>query len=679
MNLFFVKILPDNLMQALCDTLLHSLWQGLILSGLTAAIIVFTRKSSPSKRYNLLIGALMLFAAATVCTFALALKHTGTATALPVINHHYTAPVVTQVQTNYLPPVQKTTFTDSAIDYLNRNSATIVLIWFLIVCVRCLQLATGIQGIYYLKHRSIFKADEFWIKRLLQLANELGIRHAVRIAESGLAKVPMVIGHLKPLILIPAGLFTALPPEEIEAILIHELAHIRRADYLVNLMQSLLEILFFFNPAVLWVSALIKTERENCCDDIAVSRSSNKVNYIKALVSCQEFNASSPALAMALKGNKNHLKNRVTRIISNNNQSLNRIEKSLLAICLGATCLLAAAFTNAEKINKLVDHTVKVISHDDKTTKKEKTGLPPEPVNVKKEQTGKADSISNKLRVFKPAEIGNNTSMTVLNGPYISQLYKENGTLYQLNYRQKLLTSMQVNGKTIPNDKIPAYHSVIERIPNDSPSGYGEVHDAADDRAKAATQADVTPYYPDNNYQKALSRTDSALVSLKAQNSKITDKLNALGIQGKLNLLKDQRIADSITQAYKKEHSNYVKSAKNAYDPKSYIKSGSDYNKTPYTPETSEYKPYSALKDNERTDRMITELISDGIITTKDNLSFKISTSEFIVNGKKQPDAIYQKYKSRYVKNTNGEWSWMYNYDESTKRESNSVVNAPKD
>jgi bla regulator protein BlaR1 len=80
----------------------------------------------------------------------------------------------------------------------------------------------------------------------------------------------MVIGNLKPVILMPIGLLTALTTEEVEAILMHELAHIKRRDYLVNLLQSLMEIVFFFNPAVLWISQLIKAERENCCDDLAL-------------------------------------------------------------------------------------------------------------------------------------------------------------------------------------------------------------------------------------------------------------------------------------------------------------------------------------------------------------------------------------------------------------------------
>src|SRR6202000_1232488 len=98
-----------------------------------------------------------------------------------------------------------------------------------------------------------FAPDKFWKERTMQLACLTGVKQAIDILESGLAKVPMVIGHLKPIILIPVGMLAAVSPDEIEAIIIHELAHIKRRDYLVNMLQSLMEIVFFFNPAVLWI------------------------------------------------------------------------------------------------------------------------------------------------------------------------------------------------------------------------------------------------------------------------------------------------------------------------------------------------------------------------------------------------------------------------------------------
>lgn len=777
MEFSIFKLFPDNLVQALCDTLLHSLWQGVILSVITAVIIVSTRKASPARRYNLLIASLVLFTAGAVVTFALSLHYTPINTIVPVKHNNgiVSGAVDPVIPLNYHEPaVSQSSFKDKAISYFNHNSATIVLIWFMIVCARCLQLATGLQGVYYLRRRSIFNADEVWQNRVKQLASDLGIRRVVKIAESGLAKVPMVVGHLKPLILIPVGLLTAMSAEEIEAILVHELAHIRRSDYLVNLLQSLLEIVFFFNPAVLWVSSLIKTERENCCDDIAVSQSSSKVNYIKALVACQEYNRqSAPALAMALNGKNTPLKTRVTRIISNNNQSLNRMEKALLAICLVTAGLCTAAFTNAEKINKLVANTAKAVTNAGSAIKKEiLPGSKTQDIKKPVEPNAAAQADSNKkarLIVYKSKEIGEHTAVTFANNGYITRLYKENGVLYQFNYKGEVLSSMQVDGKPVNSRDMARYQAIIDQVPHEKRSQYGEIHDEADDKATT-----------DRTDNATMSRTDSATQLYKAQHpnsawslGKLDGKLSS---QQTLNGQKSLYSKDSTSRAYKKSANDYrlfagqfakqngvyvkkpmtykiypklsnserekaminelisdgiIQSANNLsfkISTRDFIVNGKRqpgdvYQKylsqfinelatpdgirawlynfddnakvedaiepeesvavkaaiAPVAKKTSGYdkSSYVKLKDDERRDKMISELMIDGIINSKNNLSFKISTSEFIVNGKKQSDDIYQKYKTRFVKNTAGVWSWTYNYDNAAKRESNTIVDEP--
>jgi hypothetical protein len=113
------------------------------------------------------------------------------------------------------------------------------------------------------------------------------------------------------------------------------------------MLQSVMEILFFFNPAVLWISKLIRTERENCCDDLAVAQDHNKVNYIRALVSCEEYKAFVPPYAMAFAGGRNTLLHRVKRMASNRNHSLNRLEKTILAVCLAGAGLFVMAFSAA--------------------------------------------------------------------------------------------------------------------------------------------------------------------------------------------------------------------------------------------------------------------------------------------------------------------------------------------
>jgi len=516
--------MENVIVKALCAMLVASVWQGLLLAMLTGTIVMLTRRSSPAKRYNLLLGAMLLFAITTGFTFTNAFI-SGDNSVSTVLQSHTLTIFNQAVATT--PVYVKTGFLENLSDYLLRNSGTIVLVWLLVVCARCLQLAMGLQDIYNLRRRHVYEVDRRWNERVALLSQKLGINQVVGLAESGIAKVPLVVGYLKPLILIPAGLLASLPVEAVEAILVHELAHIRRADYAVNLLQSLLEIVFFFNPAIWWLSSLIRAERENCCDDIAVTQSSSKVAYIKALVACQEYQqAVPPVFAMALKDNKKHLKNRVTRLISSRNHSLNRMEKSLLAITLITAGLFTVAFTNAKKIEKLVV----VAQH-------------------------KAAQIIRLPEVQASQKLAANYADTI----------------------KKL--------KKIANKKAIA---------------------ARADSAKAAAG--------DSLYRTAY-------------------------------------------------HATYP----------------STYHPAPaYDPSSPGYKAYVTVKDDVRKENIINDMLKDDIISTTDNLSFKISTDEFIVNGKKQPDEVYQTYKKKYVKLTTGEWSWMYNYDTAKKRESNTVTDNPK-
>ena len=117
---------------------------------------------------------------------------------------------------------------------------------------------------------------------------QLDIRRRVKLVESVLVRAPMVIGQLRPIIYIPLGLINHLPASEMEAVLLHELAHIRRYDYVVNMVQQVAECLLFFNPGFLWISSLLREERENCCDDIAIAHTRDRVEFVRALVRFKE-------------------------------------------------------------------------------------------------------------------------------------------------------------------------------------------------------------------------------------------------------------------------------------------------------------------------------------------------------------------------------------------------------
>lgn len=146
-----------------------------------------------------------------------------------------------------------------------------------------------------------------------RVSTRLGVRQVVRLLESSLVEVPTVIGWLKPVILLPIASMNALTVSQLEAILAHELAHIQRADYIVNLLQSLIETLLFYHPAVWWMSARIRQEREHCCDDLAASISGDAAGYVAALVRMEELRCEPQRVAIAARGG--HLLGRVRRLL----------------------------------------------------------------------------------------------------------------------------------------------------------------------------------------------------------------------------------------------------------------------------------------------------------------------------------------------------------------------------
>src|SRR5262249_8005167 len=129
-----------------------------------------------------------------------------------------------------------------------------------------------------------------------------------------MSEVPAVVGHFKPMVLLPASLITQLTPEQLEAVILHELMHIRRHDYLVNILQICCETLFFFNPAIWWLSRSIRIEREHCCDEAVTQRSGDKVQYARALVRLAELRLG-PGTTLALAANGSSLKKRITRLL----------------------------------------------------------------------------------------------------------------------------------------------------------------------------------------------------------------------------------------------------------------------------------------------------------------------------------------------------------------------------
>jgi len=320
-------MISQNIIQALAMTLVHSLWLGLIASLAAGIILFFMRHATAAVRYHLLTSILALFIISTVVTFYLQLSNEAAETG---------------TYGGIMPGIQQVNLSNTGIlEWCNANSVWISGIWFFVFCLRCTVMARDLYTLHRIRNHKVAAVPESWKQTLQHLSNRIFLGASIAMKESQIVTQPMVIGFIKPVILVPVGLLMQLPPDETEAILLHELAHIKRRDYLVNLLQSFAETLFFFNPALLWLSARIRTEREHCCDDIAIAATGNKTGFAKALVSFNEIYAQRYALAFG--GRKYGMLERVQRIIYGDNLKFSGMEKFAFVLCI-ATGLVMLSF-----------------------------------------------------------------------------------------------------------------------------------------------------------------------------------------------------------------------------------------------------------------------------------------------------------------------------------------------
>lgn len=218
----------------------------------------------------------------------------------------------------------------------------LALFWPVGVALFAIRPILGLIKIHQLKAEAHRELPESLKSVAQAVVARLGLRQSIRFAVSKLVVVPTVAGYFKPVVLFPISTLTELSPQHIELVIAHELAHIRRHDYLVNLLQTILESVLFFHPCVWWVSGVVRQEREHCCDDVAIQLGSPK-RYANALVSLEKSRASTSA--PALSATDGNLYTRIERLIDLERRPRRRDTAwfaSMVAFSI-ATCVLAVA------------------------------------------------------------------------------------------------------------------------------------------------------------------------------------------------------------------------------------------------------------------------------------------------------------------------------------------------
>ncbi len=348
---FINNFIPEELTRAIGWTIFHSIWQGIIVAILLATILLLTGKKSARLRYNISVAALFIMSLLSVSTFIKYYEAPKISSADELVLVSAGTENIPSKSLNYTPVFEQPNFDlpDFFKTYFTNHLSFIVSAWVIGFLFFSFRFAGGLLYIQRLRFTGLSDIDGYWSNRLKEFAAKVKIDRLVHVYESARVRVPIAIGHLKPIILLPIGMLSGLPGDQVEAILIHELAHIKRYDFLVNLFQSFIETLFFYHPVVWWISSAINSERENCCDDIAVQICGDPLSYSKALYNLQQIKSNESVLALAIIGKKNKLYRRIKRMNTKNNKTSYGIRFAAFALLLAAMAIVSIYSTSSAK------------------------------------------------------------------------------------------------------------------------------------------------------------------------------------------------------------------------------------------------------------------------------------------------------------------------------------------
>ena len=340
--------------------LLQSLWQGAAIAALLAVMLAMLRSRGPRVRYTLCCLAMAALAIAPLATFFINIGSTAR-TPSPSMPPHVSTLIVEReaalpaatfpradsaVSTGLnifpssptlaIPQLAKAPLSQRVLAILSSWIPWLVPLW--VIGVLALSLWNLITWclVQRLASSHTLPVDAALQQLALRLASRLGLTHLVRLAQSPAVNSPVVIGMFKPLILFPISILTELPFAQLEALIAHELAHVLRHDYLVNLLQIATETLLFYHPATWWISSRIRAEREHCCDDLAISVTQDRTAYVCALA--HVAGVRMPSLTPAASGGV--LLPRLRRVLGMSTTPADNSSRSLAGVVVSVLCLI---------------------------------------------------------------------------------------------------------------------------------------------------------------------------------------------------------------------------------------------------------------------------------------------------------------------------------------------------
>lgn len=491
--------------------------------------------------------------------------------------------------------------------WLTLHQKAIVITWLIGIGIFALRILGSWAYIEFLLKTKIPTINIDKYNFIPQLKAHFGVKHEINISESNHILSPMLLGWFKPVILFPIGIINQLEPKEIEAILAHELAHLVRKDIWINVIQTIIEAVLYFHPAIWWISTNIKVERENCCDELAISYTGDHIKYAKTLVKMQEMSFSSPALSMNFSQKNSFFTNRIKRILKMTQTRNFLKEKIITSVIL---VLMVMFFT------------------------KELSGLP------NKAKTELANNSQNNELV---AEVTQDTFPARKESIRIQK--KTNDRDVKISMEDGQVTELEVNGKVIDKSEYSKYQDIIdESKPNSLSNGNSRMFFFGDDDGGS---------FSFNFDGKNMMDADS--IFKKFDFHQMPDLKNFQFDQNQMQeqMKKLQEHFGNLNFNFKKMDSLDLRFPGLENFDIYQFRDGDLYDHDRLNDDLEEIKGSRANKNFN--DIIGNALNRDGLLIPNEDNKVELTGKYLKINGEKQPNNIYQKYKRIFEEESGSE------------------------
>ena len=656
------NLMCDHLMHAIGWTIIHSLWQASFVA-LMMSIYLNRYQNEPSVvRYRIALSSLYIMLGLSIITFCIHYFnpsiHSGT------IVHAAGAIDISNISGSHY--IQDITFG------LVHHFDFITTMWITGMIVFALKFLGGYALIKHYELSGQVIPDSKVHVILNDLLDKLNLYKPVEVLESAKVYTPMMVGHLKPVILLPMGIINQLELNEVEAILAHELSHISRNDFLQNILQSFIEIMYYYHPAVWWISANVRAERENCCDEEAVRLCGSAMNYAKTLVKIEEMqNRAIPSLAIPMARSKNNLLNRVSRIL-HQPQNKSQIKEKLIATLMLFSVFTVFGESNATVLN--VANEVEEVSvftsdggHFDVTVSaQENCNCPVEETNTDLVRTIIIDSEDSHVVIDTiPNEDCNCNDVTIeSNGNDRSfKLKIDNGVIKELKINGQEINDASKYLKLDENGTIKwadtSEHSKViwnnngELLLKEFKQGF-EVE--KDDKFRNYDFEEIeenevlkAPFKIDGSYSnESMELYDAIREEIKQKDHLHKDFFAKLNAEGNISGQQLEELFENLAEHQSLGDEFFVFPEPPTPPKVPRFNFSVPTPPTSPTPPTLELRSSDSFFNQKPSSRIFRSLLSDGLIESGEENTLELTDKHLKINGEKMPSNIWKKYKKIY-------------------------------